>query len=77
MAAPEVTGTSALALETAPEARGGAALHETVITSASRRPASTCRTSGVPNSSYGYGSLNAAAAVAAARTLVEPEGSAP
>lgn len=77
MAAPEVTGTYALALETAPWARGRAVLHETVITSASRRPATTCRTSGVPNSDYGYGSLNAAAAVAAARALVEPEPSAP
>ncbi|MGZ8734910.1 MAG: S8 family serine peptidase [Acidimicrobiia bacterium] len=72
MAAPEVTGTYALALETAPKARGRDALHRTVVTSAARRPADTCRTSGVPNSDYGYGTLDAAAAVAAARALVEP-----
>jgi subtilisin family serine protease len=71
MAAPEVTGTYALALETAPEARGRNELHETVVTSASRRPADSCRTTGVPNSDYGYGTLNAAAAVAAARSIVE------
>ncbi len=72
MAAPEVTGTYALALEAAPGARGREELHQTVITSAEQRPARTCRTAGVPNSDYGYGTLNAAAAVATARALVEP-----
>jgi len=72
MAAPEVTGTYALVLETAPEARGRDELQQTVIMSASGRPADTCRSTGVPNSDYGFGTLNAAAAVAAARALVEP-----
>ncbi len=71
MAAPEVTGTYALVLETAPNERGTAALHSTVVNSAAQRPADTCRTRGVPNSDYGHGTLNAAAAVAAARGLAD------
>jgi subtilisin family serine protease len=71
MAAPEVTGTFALVLETAPQARGRAALTDTVVSSAAGRPAASCRTDGVPNSDYGSGTLNAAAAVAAARGLSE------
>ena len=71
MAAPEVTGTYALVLEAAPEARGRDELQQTVITSAAARPADTCRTTGVPNSDYGFGTLDAAAAVAAARALLE------
>jgi subtilisin family serine protease len=71
MAAPEVTGAYALVLETAPQERGSEALFSTVVNSAARRPAANCRTRGVPNSDYGYGALNAAAAVAAARGLVD------
>ena len=71
MAAPEVTGAFALVLEAAPDARGRAVLTETVISSAAGHPAASCRTDGVPNSDYGSGTLNAAAAVAAARGLSE------
>ncbi len=70
MAAPEVTGTYALVLETAPQERGSGALYSTVVASAGRRPADTCLTTGVPNSDYGFGTLNAGAAVAAARDLI-------
>jgi subtilisin family serine protease len=69
MAAPVVTGTYALAVQAAPRHRGSPSLHDAVITAASPRPRSACRSHGVPNSAYGHGVLDAAAAVRSAAAL--------
>lgn len=81
MAGPHVAGVVALMLSANPELRGNTALiEEILITTADPRPdIDTCRNISdliVPNSVYGYGRLNALAAVNRAielKTSLQPE----